>query len=158
MFDFPTGQHSRLFPEPDPGVEVSISNSSSQTHRPFLQSTLPGQYIVYCGYLFIYVCLQDIVTAANYNWSKILGAITVLERVYKTKSSWERNKTKILVLTKITFCIWRILVLSLCLYVQVKVNRIKSCSYDFWNLISICEHILHIFEQVTAKPATQEGH
>jgi len=40
---FSAGQHTWLFTEPDPGVEVSLSHSSGQAYWTFLQSTLPGQ-------------------------------------------------------------------------------------------------------------------
>lgn len=55
---FSAGQHTRLFPEPDPGVEVSLSHSSGQTYRTFLQSTLPGQYTV-CIYTCPFVTANE---------------------------------------------------------------------------------------------------
>lgn len=42
---FSAGEHTWLFPEPDPCVEVSLAHSSGQTYWTFLQGSLPGQYI-----------------------------------------------------------------------------------------------------------------
>lgn len=38
-----SGEHTWIFSEPDPGVEVSFPHPSGQTHRTFIQSSLPGK-------------------------------------------------------------------------------------------------------------------
>lgn len=39
------GQHTWIFSEPDPSLEVSLAHPGGQTHRAFLQSALPGQWL-----------------------------------------------------------------------------------------------------------------
>ena len=41
---FPVGQHSWLFTESNPCVEVSFADTSSETDRPFVQSSLSRKY------------------------------------------------------------------------------------------------------------------
>ena len=38
-----TGEHSRLLSEPDPGVEVPVTNTGGQADRTLLQSAVSGK-------------------------------------------------------------------------------------------------------------------
>lgn len=51
------GQHSRLLSEPDPGVEVSVVNTSGQADGTFLQSLVSGTFTVLPSH------------TASWNWS-----------------------------------------------------------------------------------------
>lgn len=87
---FFAGQYTRLFPEPDLGVEVSLSNSSGQTYRTFLQSTLPGQYTEYS--VFIYYSVGRTLSQ-GYNNKLRLKSYT-----------WKRWITQKWEIRKITMC------------------------------------------------------
>lgn len=41
-----TGEHSRLLSEPDPGVEVSVTNAGGQVDRTLLPSAVSGKTAV----------------------------------------------------------------------------------------------------------------
>ncbi len=43
----PPGQHTRLLPEPDPGVEIPITHAGGQAHRTFVPSALLGKSFSY---------------------------------------------------------------------------------------------------------------